>query len=352
MDVPTRLESVTSEWLTTILAANGVTDGSEVTSITAERLGEKEAFLGTLSRLRLSYSSPQLTAPKSLVAKFATSSIPGVNTREVGFYTQIATRHDLPVPRCYYGGVDPESGFSLLLLEDLSHLDRVDFLVGCTPLQAAVAVAGLSKLHIAWWDDPAVDDFDPAFSLADLPFPAMWEQYPGKIEALFPGFPLSKSLVQLGDLIADQTAEILNRLEGSPATCIHRDIHVDNLLFEDMAGHPAAVIVDWQFVGRGKGASDVGYLLISSLSTPDRRRSEKRIAKSYHALVVDSGVSDYDFEDCWSDYRLSALAKLWMTVAATVLVDNSDDHRRAWRAADLQRLTAFIEDHQPRELLA
>ena len=47
----------------------------------------------------------------------------------------------------------------------------------------------------------------------------------------------------------------------------------------------------------------------------------------------------------------AAVGKLFITVAATVLLDNSSAHRRAWRWADLQRLVAFIEDHAVAEIL-
>jgi thiamine kinase-like enzyme len=127
--------------------------------------------------------------------------------------------------------------------------------------------------------------------------------------------------------------------------CIHRDIHVDNLLFGDPDQQPAFRIVDWQTVGKGRAVSDVGYFLISSLPIEDRRQHESRLLRLYHDLLLQAGVQDYSFDDCWLDYRLSALAKLFITVQMTVVVDNTSDHRREWRQTDLDRLTAFISDH-------
>ena len=39
------------------------------------------------------------------------------------------------------------------------------------------------------------------------------------------------------------------------------------------------------------------------------------------------------------------VAKLNVSVMATVLLDNSSPAKRAWRRADLLRLMAFCEDH-------
>jgi aminoglycoside/choline kinase family phosphotransferase len=352
LSVPAPTESITPEWLTDVLTSAGIIAESEVTSVTRTIVGEKQAFFGTLLRLDVSYSQPE-GAPNTFVAKLSPEipEIPHANKREVAFYEQIAAGRDLPVPRCYHSAFDPATGTSLLLLEDFTHLNTVDFITGCTPDDAESAVAGLAAIHANLWSDSTLDKADWAFSLADLPFDQLWEQYPDKIGDLLPGFSIEGSFTELGDLIADRLPTLLDRLESPPATWIHRDPHIDNLLFGDSQLQPPITIVDWQFVGRGKGALDVGYLLISSLPHHERRQSEGRIIETYHDLLVEAGAVDYSIDDCWTDYRLSAVAKLVITVAATVLLDNTDHHRRAWRTADLQRLIAFTEDHRPHQLL-
>ncbi len=42
---------------------------------------------------------------------------------------------------------------------------------------------------------------------------------------------------------------------------------------------------------------------------------------------------------------------MFVTVNATVCYDNTSASRRAWRAADLERLTAFFDDHDVAELI-
>ncbi len=72
----------------------------------------------------------------------------------------------------------------------------------------------------------------------------------------------------------------------------------------------------------------------------------------YHDALLRYGVTGYSFEQCWFDYRLAVVGKLFITVGATVLVDNSTPHKRAYHQADLQRLLAFCDDHAVAELMA
>lgn len=72
----------------------------------------------------------------------------------------------------------------------------------------------------------------------------------------------------------------------------------------------------------------------------------------YHTRLMQAGVVDYGFKQCWLDYRLAVIGKLYVTIAATVLLDNFPPFKRAWRRTDLERLLAFCEDHAVGEWLA
>ena len=67
----------------------------------------------------------------------------------------------------------------------------------------------------------------------------------------------------------------------------------------------------------------------------------------YHDHLTASGIEGYSQDQCWSDYLVSAASKLFITVTATINFDNTTPHRTAWRTADLERLTAFFDDHNP-----
>ena len=121
-------------------------------------------------------------------------------------------------------------------------------------------------------------------------------------------------------------------------TLLHRDVQVDNILLHD----DGVSLLDWQFVGKGRGAYDLAYFLISSLDPNLRRAHEKALVKRY---VMALSQDDYGFERCWADYILGVFGKINVTVIATVLLDNAGSHKQAWRRADLDRLAAFCDDH-------
>ena len=117
-------------------------------------------------------------------------------------------------------------------------------------------------------------------------------------------------------------------------------------MFEASAKHGAAVLLDWQFAGKGRGVYDVAYFLISSIDPAQRRNMERGLVALYHAQLLRAGITDYTLSHCWADYLQSVAGKLLMTVAATVLLDNASPHKQAWRRADLTRLLAFCADHR------
>lgn len=348
MSIPVDVRSVTAEWLTEALGVGGPGGDAAVTSFRVERVGEEQGWTGVLAHFELSYSEPVEGAPSSLIAKFSPPDPSHVfGLHEVPFYREIAAGRDFPIPVCYYGEVDTRTGASVMLLEDLSRLRTVGFTDGCTPGEAEAAVRALATIHATWWNDPRLESMDWLFSIGDTRFAEWWAQYPQEIKTLLPELEVSRGLFEFGDRFATDMPLILDRIEGAPFTCVHKDIHVDNLLFGSHPDDPSVVLVDWQTAGRGKGISDIAYLLISSLSPQDRRESERRLVGIYHRYLVESGVEGYTLDQCWADYIVSVASKLFITVTATVLFDNTSAHRRAWRTADLQRLMAFIDDHDP-----
>jgi hypothetical protein len=346
MAIPKDTQSITAEWMSEALSAS--TGKCTVASLRVERIGEDQGWTGQVSRIDIEYSDAPPEAPDSVVAKFSPRDTDGVfGVREVNFYQEIAEGRGFAVPRCYHSASDQRTGDNITLLEDLSRLHTVAFVDGCTPAQAEAAVLALAKIHARWWNDPTLESKDWLFSIADSAFAEWWAQYRSAVGRLLPHFELSLQLLEFGDRFASDLPAMLERIEGAPFTCIHRDIHLDNLLFGSGSDDPKVVLVDWQTVGMGRGISDIAYLLISSLSPADRRTNEHRLVGMYHDYLLSSGVEDYSLDQCWSDYLVSVASKLFITVTATINFDNTSAHRRAWRTADLERLTAFFDDHDP-----
>ena len=100
--------------------------------------------------------------PPTLIAKFSAPNpimrLPlhsmGFYEREGHFYREIAPWSLLRTPRCYFSAVDPEEGFSLLILEDLSFARNGSAVEGCSVEEAEIAVLAIAPFHAQWWQHP------------------------------------------------------------------------------------------------------------------------------------------------------------------------------------------------------
>jgi hypothetical protein len=73
------------------------------------------------------------------------------------------------------------------------------------------------------------------------------------------------------------------------------------------------VVVDWQLTTRAHAALDIGWLIGGQCEPEDRRTQEHELVQLYHKSLVNHGVSDYAFDQCWDDYRLSMLLAVGRT---------------------------------------
>ena len=352
--IPASPGAITAQWLTAALQAGKTVTSSSATAASLSRIGEDEGFTGgSLYLARLSYDHPEPGAPTTLVAKLSpcdpeTRAIMRVaNGREVDFYQTLAQDITLPVPRCYYAGCDRETGASILLLQDLSGHRSVPFIKGCGAADARRVIEALAEIHAKWWDNPALKALNGAAILDEFRFGKLWPRYPETLKTLLHDIDLPDSFLKLGHHIASNEADVFKGLlETAPITCLHRDVQIDNVMFAPANGGGGAILLDWQISGKGRGAYDVGYFLISSIEPAQRRNWERGLVAHYHAELLQRGVTGYSLAQCWTDYLQSVAGKLLLTVAATVLLDNSSAHKKAWRAADLKRLLAFCKDHR------
>ena len=350
--IPTTPDALTPDWLSETLRASG-TIAARVSSAHLTQIGKDEGFTGgRLYHIALTYDPPDPTAPATLVAKLAPDDaktralMRAANGCEVDFY-QSQSQATLPVPRCHHADFNPETGTSILLLQDLSDHRPLDFIKGCGPADAKMVVKALAALHATWWNAPDLHRLRGASMLGEHPFDQVWPQYPEKLHALLHGVEMPPSFMALGNFIAQNHRAIFTRLqETAPVTRLHRDVQADNVMFANPDCGGGAILFDWQFAGKGRAVQDVGYFLISSVDPAQRRTTERGLVAQYHAELLRLGVTGYGLAQCWTDYLQSVAAKFYMTVAATVLLDNSTPHKQAWRRADLARLQAFCADHR------
>ena len=86
---------------------------------------------------------------------------------------------------------------------------------------------------------------------------------------------------------------------------MHGDYRLDNLLFDP--DRTRVTVVDWQTVGLGLPTRDLAYFTATSLLPEIRPTVERDLVERYHKALLGYGVTDYDSETCWNDYRLGVL---------------------------------------------
>lgn len=331
--IPEGPEGLSADWLAAAL-------GGSVASVTVTRIGQEEGFTGG-GLYRLAMPDRSLVAKLSPVeptmrARFATA-----NAREVTFYTDWS--QGLPVPKVHYGAFDGATGASVLLLDDLGVARSVPFVEGLWPRDVVSVLKALARIHAQWWNAPALDQLNGAAFLDEFTMAETWPDYPRVVAEMLPDVSLPPEFLTLADFAAANTGAIMAKMkEKGPRTVLHRDPQLDNILF---AEDGSALLIDWQVFGKGRAMWDIAYFLISSVPSIRRRKHERTWVEAYHADLVVRGVTDYPLEDAWQDYLRSVLAKLFLTVVATVQMDNSTAHKRSYRRADLGRLLAFVKDH-------
>jgi hypothetical protein len=326
LKIPFHPDDVTIEWLTNTLRASGALTHARVTALTTQLLGNAKGLTGQLARVRLDYDAYETDPPRSLIAKFSAPDVQaramphamGFYEREVRFYRQLAEQSPLRTPRCYFSAIDMEQGLSLLLLEDLTAAANGSWFAGCSVAEAELAIRAIAAFHAAWWMHPRLAEqrwleLRGPVSAQHMPafFDQTWQPFLGKL-----GLRVTDELRQVGEWLARHLGWLCAYLyQESPCTLVHNDYQADNLFFVGAGAARSLVVADWQLTTRGRGVLDLAYFLGGNLDTHDRRAHEQRLLRSYHTLLIDHGVCDYPFEQCWEEYRLAMLQPISRVIA-------------------------------------
>jgi thiamine kinase-like enzyme len=131
-------------------------------------------------------------------------------------------------------------------------------------------------------------------------------------------------------------------------TIVHGDLRYDNLFFSD-EGEMA--IADWQIITRARGAYDIAYFMSQSVNPEDRRVIEMDVLRAYHEKLLENGVKDYSFDQCFNDYRLTAMFCLVYPVIAGGTLDLANERGLTLARTMLDRSITTILDLNCDEML-
>jgi len=201
-----------------------------------------------------------------------------------------------------------------------------DQIAGCTEHEAKLAVEALAGLHGPSWCDPEWMD------LAAIVMPK-----PGDDEAAKGLGDISKMAAdividRLGarispedqETLVDSMASVTAWLRAEPKrfALMHGDYRLDNMLFDP--DRTRITVVDWQTVGIGLPGRDLAYFTGTSLEPGLRAEIERGLVETYHRALTAYGITDYDVDTCWRDYRLGAVQVPLLVALGTAFASTTD----------------------------
>ena len=331
--IPRRTGDITAKWLATVFEDAGISV-PPIAALDVSRVGEGAGFAGRALRLSVTYEAPT-AAPTSFVAKMPAGD-PAVREMmarmrgyelEGRFYTELADATPIPIPRCYWSGMNLGTGDFFLLLEDLEEYSPGKQ-TGEEPrlglIEELVKVA--ARLHARWWNDHRSAGLDwlptPGGSVSeyfqDMALAGV-DAFVDRFEGRWP----SEQLEMLSNAMRHAT-QIERAASGNHQTLIHGDYRLDNVMYA-LDSPRAVVVIDWQLVTLGSGPYDLAYLFGQSLPIEFRRAHESALLDLYLSELRGAGITDYDEAQLRRDYALG------LVLAARVPVTGSGNIRNTLR---------------------
>lgn len=310
VSIPRYPADVTPAWLSAALSGGGA--AVDVAEVDVVAIGTGQT--GATYRVSARYATDPGDLPGTFVIKLPAQD-DTVRDRvaigyrsECAFYSSVADRVRVPTPRCFYSEISDDAMEFALLLADQAPAVQGDQLAGCGETEASLAVTALAGLHAPSWCDRVWLGFP------DIPFARPDEAGAAGMGAVAK-MSADITLDKLGDRMSAEDRETFSAAMGSVEpwllaeydrfALLHGDYRLDNLLFEP--GRSRVTVVDWQTLGVGLPARDLAYFTATSLDSQLRASLEGRLVDTYHGALTAGGVTDYDRDACWRDYRLGAL---------------------------------------------
>jgi hypothetical protein len=319
LSFPTSPKAMTTAWLGDVLGQPG-----RLRAFTAARVGTGQ--MCDSYRLALDWEVG-VDAPASVIAKCPShdeasrniAKLTGTYVKEVSWYRELAADSGVAAPRCYHAEIADDDVDFVLILSDLAPARQGDQLAGTGLAGLLPCIEAAAGLHALLWNDPQLEAL-----------PWLSRDNGDLIRHLFPQFYLDfreRYAARLDPEVLDLGAGIVERLDTylarAPAarTIVHGDLRIDNILFAP--GGERCWLVDWQTLGRGSGASDLAYLVGTSIADPVERAAADRPAFDHWIGALGQRGVVPDEAGLWTDYRIGALSGYFMAVFASMSVERT-----------------------------
>ena len=156
---------------------------------------------------------------------------------------------------------------------------------------------------------------------------------------------------EAGQKIYERLTLLVESMPEDKLTIIHDDLTANNVFFDGNTTQDALIVFDWSNVGVGRSLTDLSYLLGFSLATELRRRAEKDIVKLYYERLIANGISDYSFNECWTDYLAGLVLKTYTRLGIFSRTDLDEQTHAALLNVMLPRWFSAILDNNATSIL-
>jgi aminoglycoside phosphotransferase (APT) family kinase protein len=348
MHTPDSLPTTPFELSSVLHGANALQQGEVLSVAITEQI---QAMVSNLWFLEVDYaagSSPKL--PNRLLLKWPLddSPAPERGAAEVVFYRELAPA--LPSPPMVHclATAPPASKQQWLILEDLrSSHSNPPWPERPADQSMHDAVAVLARIHAHWWEAPAlgsaVGTLHTETKLRTM-VQSFSDQIPAFFDDLAEDLPIADRLV-LEAAFNSSHKPWLRLLDQQALTVTHGDAHTWNFLFP-RSGQGMPYLIDWQVWHLDVGPRDLAFLIALHCDRTARQQIELPLLHSYHEELLNSGISNYSFDDLLLDYRRCLVRNLTFPI----ILWSRGLPREAWRHRLDCALAAF-RDLDAAELL-
>ncbi len=309
--LPASLDDVDAAWLTSVLRTSGAIDASTtVATASVEPFQVGVGLLGQLARASMTYDGGD--GPATVIVKWpidvphqrGMADAMNVYEREARFYTEVAPRSTLRAATAHASLIADDKSGCMIVLEVLSHLRQADRVNGVTWDEAVTAIRALARFHAGWHGSPELEAISEVWIALDNPlYKVVLPQFvDGGWEPCKRHKPdlLIEELIAFGDDWAELLPAMQRQLVTSP-TLIHADWRADNMFFDDEG---KVVMIDFQLIGVGNGAYDLGYFICQSIERNVRAGRERELVQVYvDELAANRVVRDAD--QVWFDFQVA-----------------------------------------------
>jgi hypothetical protein len=289
---------LTPDWLTNALRRSGTLTEGHAAAL--EIASHEATVTASVVRFNAVYSSD---ARGHLPTRFFLKL--SEREPEGWFYRHLAPEMQIGGILPCYDVIDREQGV-WLLFEDKSatHSGGPDGApIPLETLQARVDLIADFQAH--WWEHPRLNgdigDFaDDVRGFIEGVTRRHLPQYMDAVaDVLTPAWKTRLERVMVALPLPEWVERIRARRQ---ITLVHGDTHEFNFLYPRQPGG-TLYLVDWAVWHLNTGPTDIAYLMPSELDQPTR----EGLLRRYHDRLLANGVTGYDWDVCWLDYRRAIL---------------------------------------------